>query len=160
MTTYAKNTSVSSAGSRLEIETTLQRFGATSFAYMAQPSKAMIGFELNGKRYKFELPLPNRNDTRFTRTPGRGYVRSEKDASIAYEQEIKELWRALALMIKAILAAGEAGIISMEDALIPYLILPSGETASEWLRPQVDQVYLTGRMPQFLLETTGIKNGM
>jgi hypothetical protein len=116
MTRYAENTSVPSDKSRAEIETTLTRYGATAFGYGWQEQGAMITFEANGRRIRFILPMPDRKDQVFWRTPGRGLVRSADQAQAEYEQAVRQRWRALALAIKAKLeAVASSGITEFES---------------------------------------------
>jgi hypothetical protein len=88
MATYAAKTEVSSQKSRMEIEHTLERHGATSFAYAAQGGKAMIGFERGGRTDRFIIPLPDRQSRGFTHHE-RG-VRTETAAAALYEQAVKQ----------------------------------------------------------------------
>lgn len=151
MPTYAKNTEVSSSTSRAEIDRTLQRFGASAFMYGWEGRKAVIGFEIGGRRYRMVMTMPDREDDRFLRTPSRGYIRSPEEAEKAWEQECREYWRALAVLIKGILAAAEVGIITVEVALQPFAVLPNGQTVGEWMAPQIEQAYQSGRMPPMLM---------
>ena len=45
MARFASQTRVSSDQTRVEIERTLSRYGATAFAYMSVEGRAIIGFE-------------------------------------------------------------------------------------------------------------------
>ena len=72
---YAKNTTVSSELSRLEIERVLIRYGAENFAYATANGKALIGFCMSGRQIKFILPLPRREEFGLTPT---GRQRTEK----------------------------------------------------------------------------------
>jgi hypothetical protein len=33
---------------------------------------------------------------------------------------------------------------------LPFTVLPNGQTAGQWLAPQIEKVYLTGYMPALL----------
>jgi len=100
MAKYAASTQVSSDKSKAEIEKTLQRYGATGFMYGWQESKAIIAFQMMNRHIKFILPMPSINDKEF-RLTDTGRERSENAKQDAYEQAIKQKWRALALVIKA-----------------------------------------------------------
>ncbi len=150
MTKYAENTSVSSEGSRAEIERNLTRFGADSFLYGWEGTKAMVMFRYNGKQLKFTLDLPDRNSAEFTHTPARGTKRSDKVQEKAYEQAVKQKWRSLSLLIKAQLVAVEDGIKVFEEAFFGNIMLPDGQTVSEHMIPQIEEVYATGKMPPLL----------
>ncbi len=92
MPTYASRTEVSSDKSRAEIERTLARYGASSFMYGWDQSRALIAFEMNGRRLKFILPMPDREE--FKRTPAKRQLRSPAAAEAAYEQAVRQRWRA------------------------------------------------------------------
>lgn len=148
MARYAANTQVSSNKSRDEIERTLTRYGADQFMYGWQDGAAVIAFRANERRVRFMLPLPDRSSKQFTHHD-RG-PRQLEAAERLYEQAIRQRWRALALVIKAKLEAVEAGISEFEDEFLAHVMLPGGQTVGEWMRPQVAEVYLTGKMPPML----------
>lgn len=150
MATYAASTGVGSNQSRAEIERTLTRYGATTFAYGWEPSRAMIGFTFRGRQVRLTLPIPDQDDRDFTHTPARGTRRSDAEASRAYEQSVKQKWRALALVIKAKLEAVEAGIVTFEDEFAMHMLLPDGRTVATHVLPAIEQAYLTGQIPPML----------
>jgi hypothetical protein len=149
MPTYASKTEVSSDKSRAEIERTLARYGASSFMYGWDQLRALIAFEMHGRRLKFILPMPNRDD--FKRTPTKRQLRSATAAEAAYEQAVRQRWRALALVIKAKLEAVEAGIAEFEEEFLAHIVLPDGRTVGDFMVPQIAAVYESGRMPPLLL---------
>lgn len=155
MGTYAADTSVSSEKSRAEIERTLARYGADEFAYGWSGQRAMVGFVLSGRQIRFILPMPDRGDRRFTHTPGKGLKRSADQAAAAYEQAVRQRWRALSLVIKAKLEAVESGIVTFEDEFAMHMVLPDGRTVGDWVTPQITQAYATGQMPAPLLALPG-----
>lgn len=152
MNTYAKNTSVSSEASRAEIERTLARYGADSFAYGWTKDRAVIGFEMSGRQLRFTLPMPNRQDRRFTHTPARGVERSASAAAAEYDKAVRQQWRALALAIKAKLASVESGIVTFEAEFLAHFVLPGGSTVGDAVIPQMDEALESGTMPRLELE--------
>src|SRR5690606_23446519 len=94
---YAARTDVTSDRSRAEIERTLTRYGATAFSYGWQEGLAAIQFVRNGRRIRFVLPLPDRNDREFTHH-SRG-PRTPAAAEAAWEQASRQRWRMLALVV-------------------------------------------------------------
>lgn len=64
-----------------------------------------------------------------------------------WEQGCRQAWRALTLCIKAKLEAVSAGISEFEDEFLAHIVLPGGGTVSQWIRPQIENAYLTGDMP-------------
>lgn len=155
MSTYAANTSVSTETSRAEIERTLQRYGATSFAYGWDQDRALVEFAADGRRVRFVLTFPDRNAEEFTHyrrgTVARTlYRRTPEEAMKRWEQACRQRWRALALVVKAKLEAVESGISEFEDEFLAHIVLPNGTTAGQWLRPQIAEAYETGSMPAML----------
>ena len=140
---YAAGTEVSSEKSRMEIETTLRRYGATGFMYGWQPASAMVAFEAHGRTIKFMLPLPDKTDQKFTHFKRGGSQwaltpRTEAAALAAWEQACRQRWRALALCIKAKLEAVECGITTFEQEFLAHFIAADGRTVGEHIIPQLN----------------------
>jgi len=154
--TYAETTTVTSDKSRAEIERTLSRYGASSFMYGWSQTHAQIAFEMLGRRIHFKLPLPDKTAAEFTRTPT-GKPRAANQIEQAYEQAIRQRWRALALVIKAKLEAVEAGITVFDEEFLAHIVLPGGGTVGQFMLPQVDESYRTGKMPPLLPAPGDIK---
>lgn len=149
---YAANTNVSSELSRLEIEKTLLRYGAENFAYAMTAGKALIGFTMCDRQIKFVLPLPEKDEFKLTPT---GRERTENSQYEAWEQACRQRWRALNLVIKAKLEAVECGISVFEDEFMANIVLPGGQTVGDFMKPQIEQAYISGEIPKMLpmLET-------
>jgi hypothetical protein len=157
MAKFAAETSVSSDRSIMEIKMTVGRYGASGFAYMEAAHAAVVMFEAKGRRVKFLVPLPDRNAKEF-RLTSQGRARAEDAARAAYEQAIRQRWRALALVIKAKLEAVETGITTFESEFLAHIVLPNGSTVGEWAAPQIEVAYETGSMPPLLpMLTTGTR---
>jgi hypothetical protein len=149
-TRYAEATSVPSERSRAEIERVLKRYGADAFGYIEDRGRVAIMFRARDRHIRFVLPLPDRLARAFTHTPGQGRPRSATQQELAYERTIRQRWRALALVIKAKLEAVEAGISIFEDEFMANIVLPDGKTVSDFMRPQIESAYVTGKMPPLL----------
>jgi len=148
---YAQDTHVPSDRSRAEIERTLTRYGATSFGYMSHAAEAVIVFEIAARRVMFRIAMPDRQAREFTRTPGKGLLRSPAAADEAYEQGVRQRWRALALVIKAKLEAVQAGITSVEQEFLAHIVLPDGKTTvGTWMAPQLAAAYEGNTMPALM----------
>jgi hypothetical protein len=148
MSRYAENTTVSSEASRGEIERTLQRYGADQFMYGWDQDQAVIGFRCEGRQVRFVLRMPARDDRTFTHH-SRG-ARTPDAALKLWEQACRQRWRALSLVVKAKLEAVDAGISAFETEFLGHIVLPNGQTAGEWMAPQVEAAYATGAMPSDL----------
>lgn len=154
MSRYASETSVSAEKSRGEIETILRRYKADAFGYMTDARGEVVMFRLGGRQMKFTLPLPDPKAREFTHTPAKQQLRSAPEAERAWEQACRQRWHALALVIKVKLEAVAAGITTIEDEFLAHTMLLDGSTVGQWAKPQIDQVYLGGQMPPWMLEGT------
>jgi len=156
MPSYAQNTDVSIDRSKAEIEHILQRFGATGFmsGWDSEKHTALISFRLRGRYMRFRLDLPDPADPVFVYAKvNQSHARARRtpvQAHAAWEQACKERWRALALLIKAKLAAIESGVVSLEDEFLANVMLPDQRTVGEWMQPQVQRAYESGVMPPLL----------
>ena len=135
--------------SKAEIESTLARYGADQFMYGWETTRAVIAFRYAGKNVRFVPPLPDPGADEFHLTPG-GKSRSEDAAQRACEQAVRQRWRALSLIVKAKIEATETGITSFEDEFLSYIVLPDNSTVGEYMVPQIERAYQTGKMPPML----------
>ena len=148
MTRYAQRTEVSTDKSRAEIERTLSRYGATAFVYGWQGNAASIMFEAHGRRIRYNVPMPSREQ--FRRSPT-GKPRAASAIDREWEQAQRQRWRALSLLVKAKLEAIECGIATFEDAFLAETMIPgSGQTVSEWAQDQLAIGYESGDLPPLL----------
>jgi hypothetical protein len=147
---YAQDTSVSSYQSRAEIERNLTRYGATSFAYASKDREARIMFEVGNRQMLFVLPMPDRSSDEFWLTPSTRKRRSDSAAEQAYEQAVRQRWRALALVIKAKLEAVQSGITTIEDEFLAHIVIPgtNGMTVGQYTLPKIAEAYSLGRLPE------------
>ncbi len=150
MARYAENTEVSVESSKAEIERILRRYGADGFMYGWKDTQAVVGFEFRSRMIRLVLRLPDKHDERFTKTPSRGWDRTERQAEAAWEQACRQAWRALALVIKAKLEAVESGIATFEDEFLAYTVLPGGRTVSEEITPRINEAFAAGKVPALL----------
>lgn len=119
---YAERTKVPEAQTRNEIERLVLKHAGDNFVVMNGRERAMVGFEMNGRRILFRLPLdPNAGD-----------------------QVRRSRWRALMLTIKAKLESIEAGIETFEDAFLAHIMMPGGQTVGEQVRPGIERAYRSG----------------
>ena len=153
MSHYAQRTEVSSEKSIMEIRRILTRYGAGAFMFGedAAVHKAIISFKFRDKFFKLDVPLPDKNARNITHTASRGQLRSPQAQENAYEQAVRQRWRAVALLVKALLEATESGLDALAEIIMQSLILlPDGQTVGEWMQPQIERAYLSGEMPKFL----------
>jgi hypothetical protein len=133
---YAKRTSVSVEKSKAEIEKTLMRYGASQFAYATKPDQAVVLFQINGKRVRFNLPLP---EMALFSEGKRGRKYRQEAVLKRWEQACREKWRALALVIKAKLEAVDSGITVFEEEFLAHLVTAGGRTVGERILPDLSE---------------------
>jgi hypothetical protein len=131
MARFAAQTTVPVDRSRVDIEKTLARYGATSFAYASTKGKAIIAFEAKARNIRITIPLPA------------GETEKEK-------QQTRQRWRALLLVIKAKLESVESKIETLEEAFYANIIMPDGRTVYESTCDTVALAYETGRVQKLL----------
>lgn len=145
MTKFAEGTSVPVEKSRAEIERMITRYGATSTVFMTAPGRAMIMFDCNSRRVRFELTLPVQDDKRYEKD-GRGSFRTPQKRQEVWEQACRRQWRAMALVIKAKMEAVESGITTFEDEFLAHIVMPDGKRVSDHVKPTIARVYDSGQM--------------
>jgi hypothetical protein len=155
MPQYAAKTEVPADRSRAEIERTLERYGADQFIYGWDGPRARIGFRMAGRQVRLDVPLPERTDPKYQQTATGRYRASSEAARAAWEQDMRQRWRAVLLIIKAKLEAIDAGISTFDAEFLSAIMLPNGHTVGEHLEPQLDHIYATGQMPRLLPGPTG-----
>jgi hypothetical protein len=146
---YAANTTVPIDRSKAEIERVLTKYGATSFGYMTQGTRAIVMFEAHHRQIRFTLPMPDPKDDSYRRTPS-GRMRQGESASSAYEQEMRRRWRALTLAIKAKLEAVDTGITEFEQEFLAHIVLPGNKTVGEMIMPSIEEAYHSGKIVALL----------
>jgi hypothetical protein len=132
---YAEGTTVPTDQSRREIETYLEKRGATRIFFMSEPNQFVLGFVYEHLLIRFNVPVP---------AEGRG----PSAASVAKIK--RERMRAMLLSIKARFASIDSGISSFEREFMPNVVTPSGQTVAEWLQPQLRISLESGEMPKML----------
>ncbi len=149
MARYAETTEVTVDRSLGQIQATLKQHGGSRFVYGEDDEKFMIGFEMQARRYRFVVPLPQATDKDIRYTPT-GKVRLNGTIAPLLEQGRRQRFRALLLVLKAKLEAVDTGITSLEDELLSALVLPNDTTFGQWAKPQVEAAYSLGTMPPML----------
>jgi hypothetical protein len=139
---FAQNTKVPVVQTRAEIERLLGRHKAAQFgtAVDYQILKARVQFRLHDRIVRFVIDLPD----------PKKYGRAER-----LEQQERQKWRALLLVIKAKLEAVENAIASFEEEFLGYIVMPNDQTMAELAKPLIAGAYSTGRLPSQLLLTDG-----
>jgi hypothetical protein len=139
---YAKHTKVAPEKSEAEIKALLRKRGATSVWSGADDKHAQVGFVLRDRHVRFTLHFPPVPNGRFD---------TARNRAAARDQEIRRLWRALLLSIKAKLELVDSGIESYEVAFLAHFVTPDGRTVADLALPALDAMYASGAMPSTFL---------
>lgn len=134
---YAKGTKTAIADTEHQIKAMLRKHGAESVASGETAKQAQLAFHLQGRSIRFTLPLPARDERRFTHAVfgARGeQPRTAAAAGDAWIQGCRERWRALHLCIKAKLESVEQNIETFDDAFLSQIVTPDGETVGDKMR--------------------------
>lgn len=137
---YAVETEVPVDRTRGDIEKTLTRYGADAMLMGHADNVAFVQFRAEGRVVKFVIPLPARD----------AYSTEAK-----HHQATRSRWRATLLVIKAKLESIESKIETFDEAFLPHIVLPDGQTVGAWLNPQVALAFQHGAMPKMLPDYSG-----
>ncbi len=138
---YAEKTKVPVMRSVEEIKKTLTRYGAQSFAFIEEGRSAAIAFKHDGLMFRIDVPYPDDQDLS---TP-------------IGEQEIRRVWRSMALVVKAKLEAVASGISTVDKEFLGDIVMPDGTALISALRPKLYEAARDRKMPLSLLP--GIDDG-
>lgn len=143
---YARSTTVSVEHSKSHIQNALRRYGADEFATMESKTDIGVFFQIDNLAIRITAPLPKLEEFVTTET---GRERSEQATLTAWEQAVRQRWRALLLCIKAKLEAVETGISTFMQEFLSFVVTPRG-SVGELLIPKIEQLAKTGQMPKLL----------
>jgi len=129
---YAEKTTVSVSKSRADIEDLIRKHGAGQFISGYFGSKVLIGFTMQNRQIRFVIETENGKTDKQT------------------EQIERQRYRALLLVIKAKFEAIESGVSCFEEEFLAHIVLSSGQTAGEWMQPQIESAYADCKMPELL----------
>jgi hypothetical protein len=148
MSDYAATTKVCVNDSRMEIETTLLRFGCVNAVAAAIDGIARVLFQREGLPYDMSIPLPSPGAREFEyRKCGTGWAhRNIAEQTHAYEQACRVTWRKLALLIKAkcVALSDMQGGVTFEQEFLAYARLPRGGTVGSFTIPQLKDIAANG----------------
>ncbi len=115
----------------------MRRWGADGFMSSWEGTLSSIAFKYKGLEARITLAMPDRDSEEILYTPAKRLLRAVAEQERAYDQAVRQRWRALLLYIKANLEAIDSGIISFEQAFLPHFVLVDGRTVTDSLMPQI-----------------------
>jgi hypothetical protein len=156
VTRYAEGTTVAPEKSEADIKTLLRKQRADQI-WSGTDDKLgviVIGFTMKAKQIKVRVRLPGDNHEQFRR-----WRYDASGRARAREAEIRRLWRALLLTIKARFEVVESGIETFESAWLAHFVMPDGSTMADAAIPALEAMYSTGRMPDSFLGERQLPSG-
>jgi hypothetical protein len=133
---------------RADIERLLSRHGASQLGLISDTDRgiAFVLFTIGGRQVRLKVPLPRLVD--FAKDGHR--ITPKEIRERRWEQANRERWRAVLLVCKAKLELVEIGLSTVEREFLADIALPNGQTVGEFMRPQLQEAYGSGRMPPML----------
>ena len=124
---YAERTQVSVAASIEEAKAVLRRYGVEEIAVVESPRGRCIAWRYEGAPYRIAIDAPPSGPKK--------------------EQQERQQWRAVVLVLKAILETGPVAGMNTRAMLLPYMQLPTGQTVAE-AAPQIQSTGWAALMPK------------
>lgn len=115
--TYAARTDVTVERSIDEARAVLRRYGVEEIAVAESPAGRLIAWRDRGAGYRLNVARPG--------------------AGAKAEQQERQQWRALVLVLKAMLETAPVAGLDVDALLLPYRVLPDGRTVAE-SAPQIE----------------------
>ncbi len=131
---FAARTKVPVAQSQNEIQQLVERYGASHFGVMSDPRCQMIAFRVSNLNVRFTIPKAEP-------------AGDSEAAARAAEKELRRLWRALVLSIKAKLEMIESGLACFEEEFLAHVVTPTGRTIGEEIIPQIESIQQGSTLP-------------
>jgi hypothetical protein len=131
--TYAAETTVTVGRSQEEIVKTLMRYRVDQYSFGAGRTSAMVEFLISGYPVRIAVPVPARPEHPKMKSPTTGRM---VDAEKAWDQVVRQRWRALLLLIKANLEAVEMNLLTVDQAFMAYLVTGDGKVLGDTVLPQ------------------------
>lgn len=133
---YALNTAVAPEKTQREIAELLHKYKVDDYELLIGMNRTGIAFKLQNRALRFILPMPKPKEM----TEGQ------------YAQQVRSAWRGLLLTLHGKLESIDRGIENFDEAFMGQIVMPQNETVHEWLSPQLDTIFKTGKLPPLLPE--------
>lgn len=132
---YAAKTQVPVEQSQKEIRVLLERNKAKDIKFFQEDHRALFQFQILKWTVRVTIPLP---------------VSDSGQPERAIQQQRRQRWRAMLLVIKAKLEAISSGVVTFEEEFLPYFVTSNGKTVHETVLPALTQNYDPDKIPKLL----------
>lgn len=128
---YAEGTKVTVESSRGEISGILSKHGVQRMGWTSEPAGDSLLFELGGYSFRFYIARPSLDDVKRAYVDGGGRWSLVYDPQAKVDAEWRRRWRANVLLLKAKLEFIQSGDTTLIRELLPYAVLPGGQTVED-----------------------------
>lgn len=129
---YASETTVTVDKTIGDLRKIVSRYGATEYGVFTSEMTGGVMFTLKERRIKISMIMPTKEESRIDSAGRRMQFNQQR-----YDKQIRQRWRALLLVVTAKLEGVQSGIETVEQAFMPYLLLPNGSTVGEAVLTQI-----------------------
>lgn len=136
---YAKGTSVPADRSMSQLRQLLLKNRADGVAIAETREGAAVQFVFERIPYKFHIHYPSGREEKIKFTPT-GNERSLNQIDKEIDAEVRRLWRAMVLYVKAAIEAHENGLVDLKRSMMGNIMLPTGQTMYQKLEGRLDDV--------------------
>jgi undecaprenyl pyrophosphate phosphatase UppP len=126
---YAERTKVPISTSKSELEKICNQHGATNFSIMQGDTITAIIFKYLGRLYRIDINFKGDD-----------------------EKEQQRKWRVIVITLKVMFESITNNVIEGQLLFQPWTVLPGNTVLHSRISPQIEQAYLTGKMPTLLPE--------
>ena len=142
MAQYASQTSVPVERSKAEIMGILDRYGCDGISTHQTQLAWGIEFIVHKRRVRFAVEHPDSDDPKYSVTPSGKRKRDPRSKNKAWEQDLRQIYRSLALIIKAKLEYVESGHTIFEREFMANIVDPvTNKTMGEVVEPLIADRY-------------------
>lgn len=137
---FAETTRVPVGQSKAELEKLVSKHRCSQFMSGTDYDKgvARVQFKAHDRFVRFVIAMPKRS------------AMLDRKAAEKFEQQERQRWRALLLVVKAKFECIETGIATFEEEFLAHIVMPNDRTVAEMIMPQIESAYKTGTMPKMI----------
>ena len=144
---YAEGATTTVNASRNEIEALVRKFGAHQILAYEDKERAIVQFTARERMVRLTLSMPSEESLSKTET---GRRRSVGSLGEAKDKEMKRLWRALVLLVRAKITAVNENIVTFEEEFLSNIVMADGRTVAEHTKEPIALSYKSGTMQTLL----------
>ena len=144
---FAANTTVPVEKSQADVRKMLLAYGASGILLGFNEGREVIAFVIDDLHIRFTFDTPRMEDYAVQKDgKPQGAIQSREAAEKAH----RTVWREMHLNIKAKLVMATSKYRTVFEEFHADIVLPDGQTFSEWSRPMLTRLLADRKMPPLL----------